>query len=217
MSDAKAAETEILRNVAAELKSDGYDVVLEPPPGALPPALKDLHPDAIAIGREPNLVIEVTGAGQQATDKVRALREAVSHENGWVLRVIYNSGAHEKRLSAPSIEELFSTYEMIPQLQGIDERAALLTGWAVLEGLSRSVDPTQFEKRQTPGRIVERMSAMGQLRREESDLLRKLATKRNDYIHGGLDTVVTNTEVSRFSRVLARLLKEAQRRVVPTS
>ncbi|MGX5848227.1 hypothetical protein ACWGTO_14245 [Mesorhizobium sp. PL10] len=217
MSDAKAAEIEILRNVAAELKSDGYDVVLGPPPGALPPALKDFRPDAIAIGREPNLVIEVTGAGQQAAEKILALREAVSREDGWVLRVIYNSGTREKLLLAPSIQELFSTYEMISQLQGIDERAALLTGWAVLEGLSRSVDPMQFEKRQTPSRIVERMSAMGQLRREESDLLRKLATKRNDYIHGGLDTVVTNSEVSRFSKVLARLLKEAQRRVAPTS
>ena len=206
------AEAEILRNLAADLKSEGYDVVIAPPPSALPPALKELEPDAIAIGREPKLVIEVTAAGPLAVARVRSIREAVDQESGWALRVVYSSRTPEPTLEVATPHRLNSTFDVISGLGKIDTRAAMLAGWAVLEAVARSLSPTDFAKPQTPGRIVERFSATGQFRREEGAFLRELITKRNSFIHGDMSIVVEEGDLARFMKIIRRQLNELERR-----
>ena len=64
----------------------------------------------------------------------------------------------------------------------------------------------QFERPQTPGRLVEVLATEGFLTPTEADRLRQLVDKRNRLVHGELQIRATKAELDAFTRTLENLL-----------
>jgi uncharacterized protein YutE (UPF0331/DUF86 family) len=84
---------------------------------------------------------------------------------------------------------------------------SLLLAWATFEALARAVVSGEFQRPQTPGRLVQVLAQGGYLTPTEADKLRRLAEKRNKLIHGDLQVRVSKAEVKRFARVLDTMLE----------
>jgi len=84
-------------------------------------------------------------------------------------------------------------------------KPALLMAWATFEAIGRAILPDRLQRPQTPGRLVEVLAAEGQITPTEADHLRRLAESRNQLIHGGLETPVSEADLRRFVDVLKTL------------
>ena len=84
---------------------------------------------------------------------------------------------------------------------------ALLLAWATLEAIGRLLALGQFQRPQTPGRLVQVLASEGYLTPNEADELRLLADKRNKVVHGELQTRISRSEVNRFADVLTMMVR----------
>ncbi len=205
------SEHPLLDEALANLKAEGYDVYRRPPPSMLPPFMTGYRPDAIAVGREKKLAIDMIVEGVDVPGK-RTAKERFAGHDGWEHRVIYvrpdSAGRDVPEASQVAIERSLDT---IDELAGHGlTSAALLIGWATLEALGRRLCPEQFRRPQTPGRLVEVLAAEGQLSPDEADRVRPLVETRNRLIHGDLDVEVTRDSVAQFAGILRTLLERAE-------
>jgi uncharacterized protein YutE (UPF0331/DUF86 family) len=210
MTTERTAEADLLSFTGEQLGASGYTVVFEPPRSALPTALRDLKPDAIAIGRRPFLLIEVTREGGRSAERVHSLRRALLDAPEWQLYLVFDSSV-SKALQISMIDDIASMIEKIPLVAADDSRAALLMCWAALEALSRAIAPSNFSRPQTPSRIVEWLATEPYIAAGEAHFLRGMANKRNQFIHGQLSTSVVTADIERFVTILQALLVVAQR------
>jgi|ERR1051325_10533316 uncharacterized protein YutE (UPF0331/DUF86 family) len=110
-----------------------------------------------------------------------------------------------QRQSKDAIKQ--SADEMTTLIRGDHYRAALLMGWSTFEALARATMPSDFERPQSPGRLVQLLAQEGYVTPDEADTLRKLADKRNVLIHGNVMTDVSKTEVELFAAILGNLIE----------
>jgi hypothetical protein len=205
-----ALERDLLELTAEELEQDGYTVLLDPSSSMLPSQFRDLHPDAIAIGKQPHLLIEVAYGDQRSSDRVQQFQNAIRGNKEWALHLVYSGNKPSGELTALTLLEIV---EPIQRIQGVaekDARAALLMCWATLEALARALLPKAFPRAQTPGRIVERLAGFAYITPSTAVFLRSMALKRNEFIHGQLLTSVHLGEISKFIAILESLVSEAR-------
>jgi hypothetical protein len=217
MNEEDQVEADLLTLAAEQFKDEGYTVVREPSANALPTALRALHPDAIAIGKHPNIVIEVVREGAQNTERVIRLKRATEEAGDWSLHLILDRGERKHGLDQVSVQTISRALATARRLVDVDTRAALLLGWASFEALVRAMEPSRFAKPQTPGRIVEALASDGVITPSEASKLRSLANTRNAVVHGSLRTQPSEADLEDFFRVLSRLQRAiARKRVTGT-
>jgi uncharacterized protein YutE (UPF0331/DUF86 family) len=198
---------EVLEQVVPQLEAEGYTVYLEPTRQLLPSFMTGYVPDAIAFRSDKKLAIEVLVEGDRSATKEPGLKQRFEGEKDWELRVLYARPTSPRNelpvmddqaidASIASAESLISTKQL---------GAALLIAWATFEALGRALSPKEFARPQTPLRLVEVLAADGSLTPPEADLLRGLATTRNQFIHGGLDKRVDLAELQKFIDILKTL------------
>ena len=88
---------------------------------------------------------------------------------------------------------------------------ALLLAWATVEATARLLATKHFERPQTPGRLVQVLASEGILTPTEADDLRVLAEKRNNFIHGELQTPITKAEIERIASILGTMINLSKR------
>lgn len=207
----ETAETLVLERLVRTLGAEGYEVYLHPNRLLIPTFLGDLSPDAIALRKDKNLVIEVSGRSQQAAQKLQELSALVQTQEGWELRVVSVNPANE--LDLLQVQDAVNIRERIAEVKQIASaghpESALLVAWATFEALARALRTKQFERAQTPGRIVQALATDGLLTPTEADLLRALAQKRNRFIHGELQVRVSAAEIKKFGAVLESMARRA--------
>lgn len=172
----------------------------------LPPALREIEPDAVALGPVQNLVIEIVSDERPNEARLASLREKVALVPGWKLLVLLDRGARESPLEEaplPSIDAALASAANV--LAAGEVTAALLLGWGIFEALARRIAPPEFRRPQTPGRIVQVLAAGGMLSSNEEELLRRLALVRNATIHGELTRTVAKDDVREFLGILEML------------
>jgi uncharacterized protein YutE (UPF0331/DUF86 family) len=202
------AETEkaMLEIVQAEMAAEGYTVILLPSSDALPPELRDLQPDAIALKGSEKILIEVRAPGKSRATDTKQLTEK-ANAAGWDYRLfIANVRPNDDVRTAPRSEILafldsIETHVSLGQLS-----AALLLSWATFEAIARSVLPSTFMKPQTPGRIVEVLANKGVLMPDEAQKVRSLIAARNSTIHGDLLMRASANDVTAFVGIMRSLL-----------
>jgi uncharacterized protein YutE (UPF0331/DUF86 family) len=211
------AEADLLALATEQFAEEGYTVVREPGASSLPAPLRDLHPDAIAIGKRPFVVIEVVREGAQNAERVIRLQRAAQEAGDWNLHLILDRGERKPGLDQIPAQIISSTLNQARKLLEVDTRAALLLSWASFEAVARAMAPTRFAKPQSPGRIIESMASEGIVTPSEASALRKLATSRNAVVHGDLRVAPPTNELEKFLRVQERLLKRVDRSPPPGS
>ena len=70
-------EEDLLAAAARQLAERGYSVIVDPSRSLLPEILQDYRPDAVAIGRDPKLVIEVVSEGVDHASRVAERQRAL--------------------------------------------------------------------------------------------------------------------------------------------
>jgi uncharacterized protein YutE (UPF0331/DUF86 family) len=201
------SEREILRGMIPELEAEGYEVYVSPSPPLAPAFLQDFRADVIAFGKHKNLLIEFVHEASQDGGKLERIRRLIKDRPDWELRAVLVSPATTPRsLAVQSAEAIAENIEEMGQLtaQGF-LRAALLSGWATFEALARALMTEEFRKPQTPGRLIGLLSEAGYLTPSEADRMRDLAKARNAFIHGELNTDISEDELRIFIAILSTL------------
>lgn len=203
-------ETEILDRLVPELAAEGYEVYLHPNKALRPSFLGEFSPDAIAFRSDKNLVVEVLRKSNEASKTLSHVRSLLQGHDRWELRVVWVDPAESG--NRPEVQKADAIRAHIVGVRSLTSaghlEAALLMAWATFEALARALIATQFQRPQTPGRLVEVLAAEGYLTPTEADMLRKLAAARNRLAHGELDVQATRDELAAFAKVLQSLLPQ---------
>lgn len=207
MSDANS-EAEMLDSIASELRSEGFEVFLQPRRPPSPAFLIDFVPDAIALREDKNLVIELIRDTPIASQKIDKIRSLMAGHPKWDLRVYWVSQMKpQRRMPIASRETIAASNNEVRSTTTAGFREpALLMAWATLEAAARASMPSEFQRPQTPGRLVQILAREGYVTPSQADLLRSLADKRNRLIHGDLEVSVTTDEITQFTEMLDTII-----------
>jgi uncharacterized protein YutE (UPF0331/DUF86 family) len=207
MTAKTSLESLTLREEVRRLEAEGYDVLLQPRPPRTPEFLGDYLPDAIAIGKDKKLVIEIRRGSRFADEGLKELSARFAKQNEWELRVIYVvAHASPPTLAVENAEQIESTILEIRQLKDNGAiRSAFLLAWAVLEAEARRLLGDLVGRPQSPGRVVQVLGEAGLLTPDTTDNIRRLAEKRNRLIHGELSADISPDYVDRLLAALSEL------------
>ncbi len=165
----------------------GYTVVRSPRPEQLPGFLGDHQPDAIAIGKEPGLIIEVVGTRSRADQgRAQRLHGVLKNRNDWRLEILYAPAAGPL-LRSVTAHEIRQTADRLRNPADADQRGSLLVGWAALEATTRILEPDQASEALSSGSLVELLVGMGYLEQGKLADLWRLGEMRDAIVHGQID------------------------------
>lgn len=205
----QAIEVETLQRLVPELQAEGYEVYVHPNKPLIPEFLGNFPPDAIALRGDKNLVVEVMRQSPQASQKLERLTALLKGREDWELRVVWIEPKAQTSLPIQGINEVSSRLSEIKELAaGGHIEPAMLLSWATFEALARAILIKDFERPQTPARLVQVLASAGYLTPTEADKFRALAEKRNRLIHGGLDVRVSERELRDFISVLEAMQEQ---------
>lgn len=208
MSVLGSSEAEVIESLLPKYQAEGFDVYVNPSPSILPPFMQAYRPDAVALKKDKKIAIEVVGSGARSEQKIRTLQSLFADQGDWELRVFYASPAASREpleiVSAAAIDE--SIQRVVELKQAGHLLPALVMAWAVFEAAGRALLPDQFQRAQTPARLVEVLGSEGYITPEEADTLRVASAVRNAVVHGQLDSTVDQTMLETFVAILKTLV-----------
>jgi uncharacterized protein YutE (UPF0331/DUF86 family) len=195
----------LLERLQKDAEKRGWKFYIQPPPQVIPEFLKGYRPDALAIGPDGGVAIEImVGRREAQKESLAKIANLVEAQRGWEFRVFYVSPPLEDRpdLSAPTAGELASGIaEARALLESGHERAALVIAWSLLEAIARLVTPEDERTKARPlcpVQAVQTLAEMGYLEEADARRLRELTTLRNAVVHGALKTVVPANDVAQL-------------------
>jgi uncharacterized protein YutE (UPF0331/DUF86 family) len=202
----------------AQLRKDaekrGWKFYIEPPLQVIPEFLKGYRPDALGIGSDGGVVVEVKTRQHKAQkDSLAKIASLVEAQSGWEFRVFYVSPPVEVEpaVSDPTAIELSSGIaEVRKLLEAGHERAALVIAWSLLEAIARLVSPHEGRTKArplSPVQAVQTLAEMGYLEEVDARRLRELANLRNAVVHGVFQTTVLPKDVDQLMTNLEEITR----------
>ena len=194
------AEWTVLEALEPRLRQQGYTVIREPSPEQRPSFLKDIQPDAIAIGRKPFLVIQVLPRRSGSADtKVAQLQGLFEGQDDWRLEVVY-AAPDGTPLEAVTSEDIRAALDQARRLADTEPKAGLLVAWATLEAIARILEPTLASRSLSSGSLVDLLIANGHVPQSEGARLRRLGDLRNKVTHGQINVTPLVDDVRYLTR-----------------
>jgi REase_AHJR-like len=213
ISSQSTLEREALDELERRLADQGYILQREPRGAALPEFLGKFEPDAIAIGKKPNLLIEVItqrGTGDVETTKVRQLQQLLDGHPDWKLEILYTAPSSPLPAVA-SVEAIRRRLGEVKQLADTDGPAALVLAWSLLEAVARRVLPDRASRALTPATTVELLTSLGYIVQSEADSLRATARSRNLIVHGDVEQDAPRAQLATVLEIIDALLGHLER------
>lgn len=206
MSKMDERERVVLDEYETQWVEQGYRVVREPRGSEVPEFLGSFQPDALLLGRDPKIVVEIVQKGApHVEEKVRRLRSLLASKGDWRLEILY-TGEAGNTLPTASLDDIRSTLRNARTTAYTVPSAALLLTWAALEALARRLEPQKATRPQSPGRVVELLAGAGHVTPTEASLLRIAVKLRNGFIHGDLSIQLSAEDVALALEVAENLL-----------
>jgi uncharacterized protein YutE (UPF0331/DUF86 family) len=209
MSVSGSSEAVVIESLLPRYRAEGFDVYVNPSPSILPPFMQSYRPDAIALKEDKKIAIEVVGSAASSEPKIKALRSLFADHDDWELRVFYASpNESNKLLEIASIPAINESIQRVVDLRAAGHLLpALVMAWATFEAVGRALLPNQFQRPQTPARLVEVLGSEGYITPEEADTLRAASQIRNAVVHGQLGSTVGEAMLEDFVAILRTLAK----------
>jgi REase_AHJR-like len=205
MSTSETTATYMLETIRPRFEAEGFDVFLHPSPSILPPFMKDYRPDAIAIGPQKKIAIQVVRPVENA-EKITQLQKLIDQHSDWELHVVRVPPGAPKVIDVASRSSIDGAIGRVLELRNGGQLVpALVMSWAVVEAIGRALLPEKFGRPQTPGRLVELLAYEGYLAPDDADGVRPLIALRNEAVHGALNTAVDGPAVDQFIAILRKL------------
>jgi hypothetical protein len=202
MSEAQLWESNVLRSLQQTSEARGLKFYIHPPREIVPEFLGDFRPDAMAIGPDGGIIIEVKLRRNAASERqLAAIARRVSDQKGWEFRAIYLNPPLDETpsITKPTPEQLQVTFKEIEALaKGGHPAAALVLGWAGLESLARLATANSDAKRSggfSPIQAIQTLAEEGYIENEAADRLREMAKLRNAVVHGDFSVDVPKEQV----------------------
>lgn len=212
MSDIDQLEKDVLDAHEPKWLAQGYAVVRQPRGAVLPAFLEGYRPDAVLLGRTPQIVVEIVRKGQPNAERnVRALNALLAEHSDWRLMLLY-AGVEPIELPVVSTQSMRGSLASARRLVSIDVRSSLLLLWATLEALSRRLEPAKTKRPQKPASIVEFLAGAGFVLPSEAEQLRLSADWRNRLVHGDLDIELTQLQVQGVADIVDGLIHLIEKR-----
>lgn len=200
----------VLRNIKLSAEAQGMKFFVDPPREVVPAFLGDFQPDAIAVGSNGGIVIEIK-RGQNADanrQQLAEISERISREKGWEFRAIYLTSRSEQvnDIPIPTLHQLrliLGRVELLAK-EG-HQMGALLVGWSVLEALAhvaRARDGAESSYPRSPLQAVQALAEEGYVDNDVASRLRGFAAIRNAVAHGDISVEVTQEQVEELLRDL---------------
>lgn len=216
MSEAQQLwESNALRNLQQVSEARGLKFFVNPPREIVPEFLGNFQPDAIAVGPEGGIVIEVKLQRSPASERQLAeIAKRVSGQKGWEFRAIYLTPPMDETppIARPTPEQLQATFGEIEALmQGGHPAAALVTAWAALESLARLAGANSEARRSrgfSPIQAIQTLAEEGNIESEAADRLREMVKLRNAVVHGDFSAEVPVEQVERLLRELQAIASD---------
>jgi hypothetical protein len=211
------SEEQVLQREIARLESEGYDVFVHPRAPLVPEFLGDHVPDAVATGNGKKIVLEVATSSKLGSEKLREVAARFAKQREWELKIILvTPTTRGETLPVQSRQVIDGTLSEIEQLRRSGAlRAAFLLAWATFEAEGRASVERQFDRPQTPGRLVQVLSQEGFLTPTDADRMRTLSDKRNRLTHGDLGIDISNEDLLWLVGVLRQLQVDSQDHASP--
>ena len=196
---------DLMERLQKDAERRGWTFYVEPPSHVIPEFLNGYRPDALGIGPDGGVVVEIKSHRPDARKHgLASLADLVETQKGWNFRVFYVAPPAEAGPDAPAAtrSELASGIaEARVLLDTGHERAALVIAWSLLEAIARLVTPLERKNSArplSPVQAVQRLAEMGYLEESDARRLRELTNLRNAVVHGGLDTAVPANDVAQL-------------------
>lgn len=175
-----------LDQLEPQLVRGGYQVIRSPMRSDLPAFMEGYIPDAIAIGKEPNIALEIKGrSGSDAERNLGRIRSLFHDRKDWVFQVYYFDTLQPIVVNLPK-KILEDQANRVRHLATIDLQPAFVMAWAVLEAVMREhglVDSSTFGA----NKMVSILASEGYIKGAEVAKMLDLANLRNSIVHGQLD------------------------------
>ncbi|WP_137132493.1 hypothetical protein [Rhizobium sp. FY34] len=195
MLDHSAAERAALDKMEPIWSAQGYRVVREPGLEDIPDFLGKYRPDALAVGKQPGLVVEVINPLNPSNNtKIKQLQSLFAGRPDWTLEVLYLASDQTSITPTPN-SEIRQTLDTVGQLAEIDPRAGLMLAWASLEAIGRALDPGSAGKTISARALIDLLVSQGYIKQHDGGSLRKFADMRNKLTHGQLELMPTLDDV----------------------
>jgi hypothetical protein len=205
---AESSEALAIERLLPDLEAKGYEVFVNPQRSILPRFFAGYEPDIIALRGDSKIAIEVKHHTVGVDQRLREIAQRFEGHPDWKFQIIWVSPATDPKY--PSRQSTSTIGQKLDEVKGLVANghfdAAFLLGWAVLEATARAAVDREFDRPQTPGRVVETLAARGILTPDEADMLRPLVEIRNRLIHGELNVAVTDVVAKQFVQLLESTL-----------
>ncbi len=209
MSEAQLWESNALKHLQQVSQARGMKFYVNPPREVVPDFLGDHQPDAIALGSDGGIIIEVKFRGVPSIEpQLAAIARKVSDQKGWEFRAIYLNPPADQTLplAKPTQAQLQATFREIEALiKDGHPAAALVTAWAALESLARLAH-ADTEARPlsgfSPVQPIQTLAEQGYIENEPAQRLREMAKLRNAVVHGDFSVHVPAKQVEDLLKQL---------------
>jgi hypothetical protein len=191
-------ERRVLALLRNRYEADGFLFIEHPARADLPAFMGGYQPDALALGKDKSIAIEVKLRRDAASeDSLRAIRERFKGQSPWELHVVYGAEVEDEAMEVPTPEQIRKNIEEAEALlAGGFPRAALVLSWAAIEAIARTLQPElPASGPRTTRAALELLEHLGRLRFQEAQALRKLSPLRDKVVHGDLGATVTPADV----------------------
>jgi hypothetical protein len=191
-------ERRVLALLRNRYEADGFLFIEHPARADLPVFMGGYQPDALALGEDKSIAIEVKLRRDAASeDSLRAIRERFNGQSPWELHVVYGAEVEDEAMEVPTPEQIRKHIEEAEALlAGGFPRAALALSWAAIEAIARTLRPElPASGPRTTRAALELLEHLGRLRFQQAQALRKLSPLRDKVVHGDLGATVTPADV----------------------
>lgn len=183
-----------LDQLEPQLVRQGYRLVRNPSKADLPAFVEGYVPDAIAIGKDPKIALEIKGQGSEAAEgKVARIRQLFQEQGDWIFQVYYFSSTEPVVMTLPR-DTLDEQMTKISQLAETHVQAAFILAWSVLEAAVREAGLIDHLPG-TSNRLISLLASEGYISGSSVSEFLELANLRNRIVHGQLDTEPSRANV----------------------
>src|SRR5438105_4678809 len=119
ISEPQLWENNVLKNLQEVSEARGLKFYINPPREIVPEFLGDFQPDAIALGPDGGMIIEIKLRRSPASERqLAAIAKRVSGQKGWEFRAIYLNPPVDETptIGKPAPEQLQAIFREIEEL-----------------------------------------------------------------------------------------------------
>jgi hypothetical protein len=204
------SEARVLGLLRRRYENEGFTFIVHPAIADLPAFMQGYRPDALALGDDKSIAIEVSLRRDATTGKkLRTLSERFKGQQDWEFHIVYGDELEIEPVPASTIEQITAHISEAEDLLAENHaRAAFVIGWATIEALARA-ENRDFHAAGSVRQAVNSLEHLGRLRFQDAQRLRGLLPLRDKVVHGDLSTPVTAAEVEPVLRAARSALQAA--------